>query len=263
MRLSRFAVAALAVSSLGCLDGLDTPDGKAGFITIDVLSTGADAFAVRPFGVFYDETNLRFDRPSPGRCAILPYFDEDPQFNSGKTMNIGESVATSLPTGTDELLPTTEFGFTFYRNQNAGGIPLVPGDSMSFTITGGEGFPATSIVDATPEAFTFSAVGVPEVAEAIPLSWSAPTIEGSIINFSLRFADDFSEGPVNRQITCWFEDDGADEIPRSFVDGWIRAKNDERSVSATRLRSKVVQVGDDIALTMVSTLSVPTDPLDQ
>lgn len=263
MRLSRFALAALALSSMGCLEGIDPPDGKAGFITIDIRSTSGDAYATRPFGVFYDETSLHFNRATPGRCAILPFTESAPDFNAGKTMNVGESVITTLPTGTDELLPAREFDFTIYRAANLGGIALVPGDTMSFTIPGGEGFPAAMIADATPEPFTFAEVPVPEVAADMDISWTPPTIAGSIINFSLRFADDFSEGPVNRQITCWFEDDGADQIPASYMDGWIRAKNGERSVTATRLRSKVVQLADDIDLTMISTLSVPTLSITQ
>lgn len=261
MRLSSLAIAALALISTGCLDGLDTPQGKAGFITLDIQSTSGDAYATRPFGVFYDETSLRFNQATPGRCAILPFVDEDPDFNSGKTMNVGESVTATLPTGTGALVPATEFNFTFYRASDAGGIPLVPGDTMAFTIPGGDGFPAAMIADATPEAFTFSDVDVPEISETIDIAWTPPTIAGSIINFSLRYADDFSEGPVNRQISCWFTDDGADQIPGSFMDGWIRAKDGVRYVSATRLRSKVVQLADDINLTMIATLSVPTEPI--
>ncbi|HET8769523.1 MAG TPA: hypothetical protein VFM71_00940 [Gemmatimonadaceae bacterium] len=261
MRLSSLAIAALALISTGCLDGLDTPQGKAGFITLDVLAAGVGEYAVRPFGVFYDETSLRFNRATPGQCAILPYFDDDAQFNAGKTMNVGENIVTSLPTGANELLPATEFNFTFYRTTAAGGIPLVPGDTMSFTIIGGEGFPATSIADATPESFTYADVPVPTVPEPITLEWTPPTVAGSIINFSLRYADDFANAEVNRQITCWFEDTGAAVIPASFTDGWIRAKDDLREVSATRLRSKVAQVADDVELTMIATLSVPTEPI--
>lgn len=261
MRLSSLAIAALALLSTGCLDGLDTPDGKAGFITLDILGAGVDEYAVRPFGVFYDQTSLRFNRATTGQCATLPYFDSDATFNAGKTMNVGANIATSLPTGASELLPTREFNFTFYRTTAAGGISLVPGDTMSFTITGGEGFPATSIADATPEPFTYADVAVPVEPEPIALEWTPPTITGSIINFSLRYADDFANAEVNRQITCWFEDTGSAVIPASFTDGWIRAKDDLREVSATRLRSKVVQVADDVELTMISTLSVPTGPI--
>lgn len=263
MRLSRLALAALALSSMGCLEGLDTPDGKAGFITVDLQSTSGDAYATRPLGVFYDETSLRFNPAVPGRCAELPFFDDDPDFNAGKTMNVGESVVATLPSGTGTLLPTTEFDFTFYRASDAGGIPVVPGEVISFAIPGGDGYPAAMIADATPEVFTFADVPVPLVAQDIDITWTPPTTEGSIINFSLRFADDFSEGPVNRQISCWFTDDGADQIPASFMDGWIRARDGVRYVSATRLRSKVLQVEDDVELTMISTLSVPTESITQ
>lgn len=246
---------------MGCLKGLDTPDGKAGFITVDLLSTSGDAYVTLPLGVFYDETSLRFNPAVPGRCADLPFFDDDPDFNGGKTMNVGESVVATLPSGTGTLVPTTEFDFTFYRASNPGGIPVVPGDVMSFAIPGGEGFPAVTIADAVPEAFTFEDVPVPLVAQDIDITWTAPTVTGSLINFSLRYADDFSDGAVNRQISCWFEDDGADEVPSSFMDAWIRARDGVRYVSATRLRSRFVQVEDDVELTMISSLTVPTEPI--
>lgn len=261
MRLSRFATVALVLSSMGCLDDLDVPDTKAGFITIDLISTGGDAYAARPFGVFYDETNLRFNRAEPGQCNVVPYFSDDTQFTPGKTMNVGATVAVSLPTGTDELVVAEEFDFTYYRTVTTSGIALTPGDTMTFTIPGGDGFPEATIADATPEPFTFGDVGVPEESAPIPLTWTPATIDGSIINFSLRFADDFSNGEVNRQVSCWFADDGAGEIPATHTDGWIRSQGDIRQVVVTRLRSKIVELSEDVSLTMVSTLAVPTPTL--
>lgn len=248
---------------MGCLEGLDTPDGMAGFITVDIQSTGGGGFATRPFGVFYDETDLFFNRATPGSCALLPYSDEAPDFNGGKTMNVGESIATTLPTGTHELVAEVDFGFTFYRAGNAGGIALVPGDTMTFSVPGGDGFPAATIAEALPQTFTYADVQVPEVRGPIALSWTAPTLEGSIINYSLRYADDFATGEVNQQISCWFEDTGTAEIPASFVDGWIRSKDDLREVFVTRLRSKVVQIEEDVELTMIATLMIPTEPITQ
>lgn len=263
MRLSAPVLVALTVVSASCTNLLDAPSGSAGFVTMEAREAGTGSFVVTPLAVFYGQTNLRFNPGQPGTCAIQPYTDDDPPFNSGNTLDVGSRIITNLPARQDTLLLVNEFGFRLYRSPNAGGIPLVPGDTFSLTVPGGTGFPAAAMSARTAEAFTFDSVGVPAVNQPLPITWSAAPVSGSTIVFSLRYGNDRSAGVVNEQLACWFNDTGSGVIDPGWLDGWIRAMGGLREVSATRLRSREVQIDANTRLAIISTFSVPTPSLFQ
>lgn len=242
-----------------CEDALETSGQKTGFIEVRTYDSGSGGFAIAPVGAFYGQSNLTFNPPVEGLCAIAPYTAVPQGGASGlQTLDAGPRLITMLPGREDTLNVVEQFGLRLYRTSLVAGIPHIPGDTLSVVVPGGVGFPGLTIRTRTAESFTFTAPGAPVVDEPVNLTWRTPTAPGSIMVFFLRYANANSTGATpNEQVFCGFTDDGAGSIDVEHLNGWQTAPAESRSVAATRLRFNEIQVDSRTRLTIVSTFELP------
>ena len=175
-------------------------------------------------------------------------------------MDAGDQITLTVSGNGDALTPVASGPFRQYELDLAPGLVLVPGDTLEFGIPGrASGFPASVIRVRTAEAFDHNVIPVaPEPDVDIDLTWDAPSEPGSIISFSLRYANSASNGLLNEQVLCVFDDDGAATIASSFLTGWRSAQDDIRATIVTRLRYSEVIIDDR---TRVVAQSIFTRPL--
>ena len=256
---SLFAVF-LVVALAGCENALATSGQKTGFIEVRTYSNGSGGFALAPVGAFYGQSNLVFNPPVAGLCAVAPYSPVPPGGASGlRTLDAGPRLLTLLPGREDTLHVVEQFGLRLYRTLLVAGIPVTPGDTLAVTIPGSIEFPGLTIRTRTAELFTFVDPGAPVVGEPVNLTWRSPGAPGSAMVFFLRYANSLAPGGVpNEQIVCGFADDGAGTIDPSYLNGWQTAPLTSRSIAATRVRYNEIQVDSRTRVTIVSTFEIPT-----
>lgn len=261
MRPRLFALLALLAPLAACNDILDATDGKTGFVALTTYSDGGAAYLLSPLGAFYNRSDLAFIPPILENCQITRYTTGG-SLPVGSSLDAGERVITVLPTRTDTLFPTVQFGLITYQLETIGAIPHTPGDTIQVTVPGGPGYPAASARVMTAEAFTHDPVGVPASGEPITLTWTDPAQPGSLMVVSLRYATANSiGGALDEQVFCAFNDDGDGTIPSFFLAGWISPNPGVRAVALTRIRVQEVRVRSDVRFTLTSTFDVPTPPL--
>jgi len=254
---------AVAAVVAGCVETLDPPNGRFGAITAAAFDAGAANYAMRPEAAFYDETDLSYVPFPTDTCLLASYFPTTSvSTGSLRFMNAGDFLQASVSGRTDSLRPVANINVPIYRTPSAGGIPYVPGDTLTIVIPGAA-FPASAISMRTAEAFTHGAIGIPAEGQPLSLTWTPATVSGSQMTFSLRYANSVATAGLNEQVFCSFVDDGAATVPAIFLTGWVNALGEQRETRATRIRSREVTVDARTKLSLLSTFSQPINSIVQ
>ena len=258
MRIHSFAIAALSVVAIGCTDLTKGDDIDSAVITVATFSSGAGSYQISPIGLFYEKQNLGYTVPTAGACATRPFLEGDlGQISGFGTMDVGPHLLARLPAREDTLYGVTQVGIRLYKLESIGGVPHQPGDTLTIGIPQSPRFPESSISIRTAEAFTFEPVPVPAVNQPLTVTWTDNAEAGSMMHFSLRYANEFSTGVLNEQVVCVFADDGSGTIDGSFLSGWVNSVAGERQAVATRVRAREVQPAAKKRVTIISTFQSP------
>jgi hypothetical protein len=136
-------------------------------------------------------------------------------------------------------------------------IPFVPGDTVTVEIPGATGgLTAITAIGRTAEAFTAASLTVPTSSQTdMAVSWTAnaATVPGSAIFYSLRYSAPGTSS-LNREIRCFFIDDGNAVVPAAVLIDFRVAT--AREAEATRVRVTANRVARTVTQ-ITSTFSNP------
>jgi hypothetical protein len=263
MRFRIPALLAVAVLVTACLDPLPTPNGRYGTVTVPTYDAGGGLYAMRPEAAFYDKTDASYEPFPSDTCIITNYSPNSGVSGNVLLLDAGPFIFSSIGGRIDTLAPLPGLAIRYYRGTLTNGVPFVPGDTMAVTIPGATpGFPAAAISVRTAEAFTHGTIGIPAADAVLDLTWTPAPETGSIMTFSLRYANAFSTTGENEQIFCSFVDDGAAVIPAGYLQGWRTALNDVRSTRVVRVRSRQIDIDARTRLAIISTFARPVNTLE-
>ncbi len=263
MRLRILTCLGLAITVTACVDQLDTPDGRFGSISVTAFDGGGIGSVLNLEAAFYGETDLEFAQPASDSCFTAQYFETNAINTNLRYLNVGEFVRVRTGTRVDSMFPISGLPVRVYQTARTRGIPYTPGDSVYVDVEGsGNAFPQASISVKTSEPFTNDAVGVPAEGVDLTLNWTPAPAPGSLMTYSLRYANAFSAGTKNEQLFCAFVDDGSATVPAAFLVGWRTALNNNREAMVVRLRTRQLELDSRTKLLIASTYSQPLSPLE-
>ncbi len=259
MRLRLFLAAIAAVSLAACLDTLEPPTGRFGLITVETFGPDDPNYIIAPTAVFFGQTNRSFSTFPADSCLVGFYTSTPVATGFLTTLGAGDAVTLSLSGLSGSLVPDTTGALIAYRFAGASGLAHTPGDTLAITVPGAvPGFPGTTINVRTAEPFTHSVVPVLAAGEDIIITWDAPTEPGSLMSFSLQYANSTGSGTsANEQVFCAFTDDGSGTVGWGHLAGWRTSVGDFRQVRATRLRYNSKTLDSRTELAIVSTFTRP------
>jgi hypothetical protein len=239
----------LAIGAAGCRDILEVDPSDYAIINVETLKTGS-TFAARPTGLFFRAAGIFLASSIVARdsCSVQGY---PPDINSPALdyLDAGPSIVVKFnrPQTQGTLTPRTQAGVKSYVLPEGTSIAFVPGDTVTVEIPGAtDGFVPTTAVARTAEAFTPAALTLPASRQAdLPVSWTpgANAIPGSAMFYSLRYSAP-STSVLNREIGCFFIDDGTAAVPFEVLFDFRDAA--VREVRATRVRITANRVGDTV-----------------
>ncbi|MEY4007523.1 MAG: hypothetical protein RLZZ467_550 [Gemmatimonadota bacterium] len=255
-------LAVLALTT-ACVDTLEIPNARYGVVSVVTYQDDLAGTVMAPEATFYDRTDLRITPPAADSCNFAAYTPTQNVNTNSFTLGAGDYLLSTIGARTDTLRPYFVGNLAIYRPPTGRTIPFTPGDTFSLVVPGAEdGFPAITSNIRTAEAFTHAPVEPPAEGQPLQLSWTAAPQPGSLMTFSLRYANAFSlDGTPNEQVFCGFTDDGSGTIRPEFLEFWRNAPATSRSVRVIRLRVKEVQIDSRTRLAFVSTYGVPLYPL--
>lgn len=257
-RLISLALSVAAMIAVACAEGSTSVSAVPfGFVTLAAQRAGA-GYVTSPVGTFYNASGLgvptataswdscrqeTYSRASVGLGDIFP------------SLGAGPSIEVRLPGRTDSLFPVAVGNDVQYR-LHGGGVPYVPGDSVSVVVPGRDGgYPALTFRAKTAEMLTIADFGTPTVGPRLDLQWNAGHDFNGTVAFAFRYGA-LNADTLNVQISCQFKDDGADSIPARYMASWAAAKT--KSWSAARVRTYVAPVARGGYFDFISTFDVPT-----
>lgn len=259
MRAPILLAAALVLATAACNDLLESEGVDTAVVSLSAYSNGSGGFLLSPVAIVYANGNVQLDQPSVGQCGTIAYNpNASTVFGGGATMNVGPYMLADLPDRQDTLYSHVEFGIRLYRLGHQGGVLYTPGDTVTITIPAGTDFPETAVDVRTAEEISHDDVPVPAVNDPVTLIWRGEAEPGSAIRYSLRYANELSNGALNEQVVCFFSDNGTAQIPGSFLQGWVNATGGQRQVAVTRIRTREVQLSSDSRIAILSTFQAPT-----
>jgi hypothetical protein len=260
MRFRRpVAIAVVALATTACIDTLAVPDARYGVMSIATYGTSPQAAVMTPEVIFYDKTDLRFTVPAADSCFVTAYSPTGTVDTRSFTLDAGDFLVQRIGSRVDTLSQFFAGNLVVYRPPSGRLIPFVPGDTLSIQVPGAPGgFPAVTANVRTAEAFTHDSVVTTPTGQPMALRWTTPPVAGSLMTFTLRYANPFSlDAQPNEQIFCAFTDDGTGAIPDDYLSSWRQAPEASRSVRAVRLRSKEIVIDSRTRFVMVSTYGLP------
>ena len=260
MRLRAFPLLAFAVFATACIKGLETPEGRFGAISVPAWDNDAAGYVMAPEAAFYGKTDLTFAPFTTDTCLVAGYSPTASVTPGLVTLNAGNFLFTQIGTRTDTLAPIPNINIRVYVPLRSTGIPFIPGDTLSITIPGTTSWPASAISVRTAEPFTHDTILVPAADSSLHVTWTAATVPGSLMTFSLRYANAFSNTGLNEQVFCSFIDDGSATIATDYLNGWRTALGDERATRVVRTRWKEVILDDHTRISMTSSFARPLLP---
>lgn len=262
MRFRLPVVALLALVAGACIDTLAVPDARYGVMSIPTFGGDLQPTVMAPETIFYDKTDLRFTVPKADSCFVTAYSAGGTVNTQSFTLDAGDYLIQTVGGRTDTMPPFYAGNLIVYRPPSGRVIPFVPGDTLTVQVPGAPGgFPAVSANIRTAEAFTYDSVVTPSTGQPMTLRWTTAPVAGSLMTFTLRYANPFSaDGLPNEQIFCAYTDDGTGTIPDDFLSSWRQAAPSSRSVRAVRLRSKEIVIDSRTRFAIVSTYGVPLYP---
>ena len=267
-RIGRFAVLVLAgftVSVSGCREILKPEASNYAIINIETLATTGATYGARPTGLFFNAAGVFLSSSIVGRdSCIIQAYPPNVTTPALDYLDVGTGVVVRFerPETEGTLTPRTQSGVTSYGLPAGESIPFVPGDTVTVEIPVSAAILEPITLSArTAEAFTPSAVTLPTNNQSdLNVTWTpaATAIPGSAMFYSLRYAAP-STTTLNREIACFFIDDGSAAIP--FEALFDFRESTVRSGDATRLRIVANRIGNTVThLTSTFTADVTINP---
>jgi hypothetical protein len=259
-RCSMMVAAVVLVASCNLDSSLDfSSERNYAFVTIPGAQRSTGEYRTQPTAEFFRGSIGTIPNSSviPDTCGLNPNFTETSSPLTGLTdLTAGASITLEFDSGTETLLPEPYQGRTRYELPADASAPYTPGDSVVVTIPGGA-FPATTLEAKTAEPFTITGLSTPAAGENMQLQWTPADDNQSGMIISLRYAAPGTGSALNREVRCFFVDNGADSVPTRFAQLWASPTVTRREAVATRLRTRIVSVSGALA-EVISFFQVPT-----
>jgi hypothetical protein len=260
LALSTFGAATLTAVSCDTSLSFRPNELLWGFVTVSALQDGTGALRTAPTGVFFrgevtsiPNSGLRPDSCFPPNTYVPPVNN----FGGVLYLDAGPSVSMKIGAQTNEIPRVSGSGITTYQLGTGTTVAYGSGDSIIVQVPGATGgYPPATIRGKAAEALTLQPV-TPSTSAPIQLRWNTPSDTGSSLVVSLQYAPAGGSGQITREIRCAFKDDGVDSIVVAQHRFWSDTTNVLRQVVATRLRTRLVNVGDG-GLQLISTFQYPT-----
>ena len=250
-RTCRLALPGLAlIATMGCRDILQAESSNYAVINVETLTTGVETYGARPSGLFFSAAGIFLSSSVVARDSCLiqafPPAITNPVLDY---LDPGSPVVARFtrPQTSGTLGARTQGSVTSYVLPEGATIPFVPGDTITVEVPGAEdGFEGATIVARTAEAFTPSQLNVPASNQAnMPVTWTpgATAIPGSAMFYSIRYSAPASS-VINREIACFFIDDGSASVPFETLFDFREATL--RAAQATRIRVTANRTGTTV-----------------
>ena len=244
-----FVLLALVVSTLGCRDIIQPEKSNYAIINVETLPTGS-TFAALPTGLFFNAAGIFLSSSvvSQDSCIIQRY-PPDIANPALDYLDAGSGVVVRFnrPQTQGTLTPRTQSGVRSYVLPEGTSIPFVPGDTVTVEIPGATGGLGQTTASArTAEAFTPAPLSLPASNQTdMPVSWTpgVTSIPGSAMFYSLRYSAP-ATSTLNREIACFFVDDGSAAVPFEVLFDFRNAT--VRSARATRIRITANRIGNTV-----------------
>jgi hypothetical protein len=242
-------VLALVIATVGCRDILQAEKSNYAILNIETVATGPTTFGAIPTGLFFNAAGVFLSSSFVSRdsCLIQAY----PADITNPTLDYldagtGVIVKFNRPQTQGTITPRTQSGVTTYRlPDGTPAIPFVPGDTVTVEIPGGaNGLSPVTATARTAEAFTPSAITLPASNQQdVNVTWTpgATTVPGAAMFYSLRYAAPATP-VINREIACFFVDDGSATIPFEVLFDFRTSTL--RAARATRVRIAANRIGN-------------------
>ena len=230
-----------------------------GFVTIAAGTRASGEYRTQPTAEFFRGTLTSVPNSAirSDTCAASATFQDPPPPLTGVSdLTAGAAISLAFGSRTESLVPGAFQGRTRYALAAGASAAHTPGDSVTVTIPGGA-FPATTMRAKTAEPFTISAITPPAAGQNIQLQWTPAVDANSGMIISLRYAAAGSGSTLNREIRCFFDDDGADSVPTRYAQLWGSPTVTVREAVATRIRTRLIPVVGGLA-EVISLFTVPT-----
>ncbi len=258
------AVLGLAIATMGCRDILQAEASNYAIVNVETLSTGVDTYGARPSALFFQAAGIFLSSSIVARDSCIEQrFPPDVSNPALDYLNPGSPVVARFnrPQTSGTLTARTQGSVTSYVLPEGATIPFVPGDTITIEVPGTEdGFEERTFAARTAEAFTPSVLNLPVSSQSdMPVTWTpgATTIPGSAMFYSLRFSAP-ATSVLNREIACFFIDDGSASVPFEALFNFREATL--RDVRATRIRVTPNRIGTTV--THVTSSFSATVPLN-
>jgi hypothetical protein len=249
-RTSRLVLLGLAIATMGCRDILQAEASNYAIINVETLSTGASTYGARPSALFFNAAGIFLSSSVVARdSCIVQRFPPDVSNPALDYLDPGSPVVARFarPQTSGTLTARTQGSVTSYVLPEGATIAFVPGDTITVEVPGIEdGFEERTIVARTAEAFVPSQLTIPASSQAdMPVTWTpgATAIPGSAMFYSLRFSAPAASS-INREIACFFIDDGNATVPFESLFDFREATL--RDVRAQRIRVTANRIGTTV-----------------
>jgi hypothetical protein len=260
-----FVFLGVVAALVGCRDILKAEKSNYVIINVETLKTGATTYGARPSGLFFNAAGIFLSSSFVSRdSCIIQRFPPDITNPNLDYLDAGDGVLVKFerPQTQGTLLPHSQGTVESYVLPEGTSIPFVPGDTVKVEVPGnGETLEPVTIVARTAEVFTPGALTLPGSNQTdMPVSWTpgATAVPGSAMFYSLRYAAPATT-TLNREIACFFVDDGSAAIP--FEALFEFRESTVRNAKATRIRIVANRTGNTVThLTSTFTADVPITP---
>ena len=254
----------LAIAPMGCRDILEAEASNYAIINVETLSTGTDTYGARPSALFFSAAGIFLSSSVVARDSCIEQrFPPEITNPALDYLDPGAPVIARFtrPQTSGNLTEHSQGAVTSYVLPEGATIAFVPGDTITVEVPGTEdGFEETTIVARTAEKFTPSVLTLPASSQAdMPVSWTpgATAIPGSAMFYSLRYSAPATD-VINREIACFFIDDGSASVPFEVLFNFREATL--RDVRASRVRVTANRIGTTVThVTSTFSATVPVN----
>jgi hypothetical protein len=246
-------IAALALSA--CLDAVEPTQANFALLDLHADQAGSE-FTVSPVAIFFRARGVGL--PSSDRttnvCQEIEFPDTPGQLTL-TYLDAGPNVTATFASGTATLVPMVAGGDETYELPFGATVVIDPGETVEFSVPVGTTELGPLTVEAgTAEDFVPGEITISQASDdPVELTWTPPDALGSAMAFEFRF-DAGATGEVNRELLCFFIDDGEAQIPAAQLENFVESAIQE--VKATRQRITTIRGANTVAH-ITSTIEFP------
>jgi hypothetical protein len=230
----------------GCRDTLDIENSDFAIINVPTVRTGTNTFGARPSALFFEGRGILLSSSLVARDSCLAQtYPQEIGTGALDYIDAGSSIRVSFPKRSTEgtLTPTTQGNVNSYALTPGTSIAFEPGDTVHIDIDAPESpLGERTITARTAEEFTPNPVGIPSAQdEDMAVTWTpgTTTVPGAAMFLSFRYA--LTGTTINREIACFFIDDGSAVVPAELLPPFRASSN--RVAEATRVRIAIARDG--------------------